>query len=453
MAHVEAIAREPHPLGAADHDRVRDYIRGEFAKLGLQTEVQAGIGRRPLRRREASVENILARLPGTASTRPLMLACHYDSVPMGPGAGDDAHAVAVLIETLRALRSGPRLRNDVIFLITDGEEWGLLGADLFMREHPWRDEPGVVLNFEARGTGGVPAMFETSEGNAWLIWNLRAAVPAASASSMAFEVYRRMPNGTDLSVFKAGGLAGMNFAFIDHPEFYHSPHDDPAHLDRSSVQEQGRYALALTRRFGGQDLRQPPTGGAVYFPTRWTPLIAYPASWAMPLAWIAVALLIAAGGVAKRRRARGLWIVVPLALMAALQFPLASVAPGVTYLVEWPLLAGIAAFALLTTAPDTVEPVVGLAALLGHDPGRVWVLVRATSLRPGPRLAALLALPAVPFLLLLAPAPELIAALGARRSAPALAVFGALILISVLPQVTLAIRRADQTRQRGASVI
>jgi hypothetical protein len=173
----------------------------------------------------------------------------------------------------------------------------------------------------------------------------------------------------------------------------------------------------------------------------------------MPLAWIAVALLIAAGGVAKRRRARGLWIVVPLALMAALQFPLASVAPGVTYLVEWPLLAGIAAFALLTTAPDTVEPEVGLAALLGHDPGRVWVLVRATSLRPGPRLAALLALPAVPFLLLLAPAPELIAALGARRSAPVLAVFGVLILISVLPQATLAIRRADQTRQRGASVI
>jgi acetylornithine deacetylase/succinyl-diaminopimelate desuccinylase-like protein len=85
MAHVEAIARAPHPPGSPDHDRVRDSIRGEFAKLGLQTEVQAGIGRRPLRHREGSVENILARLPETANTRPLMLACHYDSVPMGPG--------------------------------------------------------------------------------------------------------------------------------------------------------------------------------------------------------------------------------------------------------------------------------------------------------------------------------------------------------------------------------
>jgi hypothetical protein len=302
----------------------------------------------------------------------------------------------------------------VVFLITDGEEQGMLGADLFMREHAWRNEPGVVLNFEARGNGGVPAMFETSAGNAWLIANLRAAVPQAYASSMAYEVYRRMPNGTDLSVFKAGGLAGMNFAFIDRPEFYHSPQDTPARLDQSSVQEQGRYALALARRFGNEDLRQPPPGDAVYFPTRLTPLVVYPGSWVMPLASLAVALLLVAAGVAKRRRARGLWMAIPLALLAALQFPLISAAPGVTYLVEWPLLAGIAAFALLTTAPE--------------------------SLRRGARLAILMTLPAVPFQLVLANAPGLITALGARGAAPVLAVFGVLILIAVLPQVTLAMR-------------
>jgi hypothetical protein len=45
-----------------------------------------------------------------------MLVAHYDSVPRGPGASDDGHGVAVLLETLRALKSAAPLRNDVIFL-------------------------------------------------------------------------------------------------------------------------------------------------------------------------------------------------------------------------------------------------------------------------------------------------------------------------------------------------
>ena len=54
-----------------------------------------------------------------------------------------------------------------------------------------------------------------------------------------------MPNNTDLTIFKRGGLAGMNFAFIGRPEFYHTAQDDVAHLDMRSLQEQGRYALSL----------------------------------------------------------------------------------------------------------------------------------------------------------------------------------------------------------------
>jgi hypothetical protein len=281
MVTVRAIAQRPHPVGSADHDRVRDYVLAEFARLGLTPQTQAGTG--VFRRYTGKVENIVARLPGSASTRPVMLAAHYDSTRRGPGAGDDAHGVAVLLETLRVLGQSARLRNDVIFLVTDGEEAGMLGAALFMNGHPWRGEPGVVLNFEARGTGGAATMFETSQNNAWLVHALRTAVPAANATSFAYEVYRRMPNDTDLSVFKRDGLAGMNFAFIEHPEWYHRPQDDAAHLDLRSVQEQGRYALALTREFGARDLNQPPSGDAVYFPTRLTGLIVYSTAWVQPL--------------------------------------------------------------------------------------------------------------------------------------------------------------------------
>jgi hypothetical protein len=409
MVTVRAIAQRPHPVGSADHDRVRDYVLGEFRRLGLTPETQAGTG--VFRRYTGKVENIVARLPGTASTRPVMLAAHYDSTRRGPGAGDDAHGVAVLLETLRALGQSPRLRNDVIFLVTDGEEAGLLGAALFMSGHPWRGEPGVVLNFEARGTGGAATMFETSQNNAWLVRALRTAVPAANATSFAYEVYRRMPNDTDLSVFKRDGLAGMNFAFIEHPEWYHRPQDDPGHLDLRSVQEQGRYALALTREFGARDLNQPPSGDAVYFPTLVTGLIVYSTAWVQPLAWFTAAALLAAAAAGWRRRVRGFWLVLVFLVPAILQLLIAKAAPGATYLLEWPLAGAAISCAVWMTAP----PVIG----------------------GGWRLAVLMLTPASSLLLLTPMFHTLIVALGPREGGIIVAVAALWMLITVSPQLKL----------------
>lgn len=421
LAHVEAIAQRPHPVGSADHRRVRDYVRGEFAKLGLATEVETGFAEFARKGYHASgnIENIVARLPGAASTRPAMLVAHYDSVPRGPGAADDGHGVAVLLETLRALKNSPPLFNDVIFLVTDGEELGLLGAVVFMRDHPWRRQPGVVLNFEARGTGGVPAMFETSDDNLWLIRALGQAVPKASASSFAYEVYKRMPNDTDMTIFKAGGLAGLNFAFIGHPEFYHTANDDVAHLDRASLQEQGRYCLMLAREFGDGDLTARPRGDAVYFPVRFLPLIVYPASWAMPEAWALAAILALASIFAWRRRMRGAWISIPLALVAALLILIAGPAPGASYLLAWPLASGILCFTILALAAERLS---GLALLVQMvAPAAVLLLV-------------------VPLL------PQVVVALGWRGAAPMLAAALLLMLACLLPQLVLILRRTPSVQ-------
>src|SRR5262245_61649567 len=40
LRHVEAIAREPHPLGSAAEEPVRAYIMDELRKLGLEPEIQ-----------------------------------------------------------------------------------------------------------------------------------------------------------------------------------------------------------------------------------------------------------------------------------------------------------------------------------------------------------------------------------------------------------------------------
>jgi Peptidase family M28 len=341
---VAAIAQRPHPVGSADHDRVRDYILKRLRALGVEPELQqttAVFARDGLAGR---VTNILARVKGTANTRAVMLATHYDSVPSGPGAGDDSSGVAVLLETLRALRAGPPLANDVIFLVTDGEEVGLLGAAAFTAEHPWAKDSGLVLNFDARGNSGPAMMFETTPGNGRLVKLLRQSAPYPRASSLTYAVYQRMPNDTDLTVFRRAGLAGLNFAFIGNLEAYHTRLDTPANLNGGTLEHQGSYAVAIARAAANTDLRQPALADVVYFNTIGSQLVIYPQSWTVPLAVAALLLLAVVILLALRRNrlAAGTMalaaLVPPLSVGAAVAFGLLMIS-GARSLHHWLLPA------------------------------------------------------------------------------------------------------------------
>jgi hypothetical protein len=243
--------------------------------------------------RAAKVRNILARLKGTGPGKAVLLASHYDSVSTGPGAGDNAVAVAALLETLRALKAGEPLKNDVIFLFTDGEESGMLGAKAFVDEHPWAKDVGIVLNFDARGTAGPSYMFQTSDQNGWLIREFAQAAPHPISNSLANEIYRLLPNDTDMTVFNRAGFAGLNFAFIDGSTKYHTMQDSYANVDERSLQHHGSYALALTRHFSNLDLPAPKKSNAVYFNAFGALFVHYPGSWILPLTIIVVILFIA----------------------------------------------------------------------------------------------------------------------------------------------------------------
>lgn len=293
MAHVRAIAEHPHPIGSARHRQVAEYIVGELTELGLAPRVQetTAIGTRYAV--AGPVRNLLVRVPGTAAGGPaVLLMAHYDAVRSAPGAGDDASGSAVLLETLRALRSSPPLRHDVIALIADGEEAGLLGAAAFVREHPWARDVAVTLNFEARGTRGPSLMFETGAGNLDVVRVLRKT-GAARATSLSTFVYRQLPNDTDLSETARLDRPAMNFAFIGGVNRYHTSQDDVAHLDQRSVQDHGESALALARELAGNPLPRPVTGDATFFDVPGLGLVVYPETWSpvfallvlLPLGW------------------------------------------------------------------------------------------------------------------------------------------------------------------------
>jgi peptidase M28-like protein len=292
--YLKAIVAKPHPIGSAAHAEVRDYILGELVKIGLQPQVQKTTGinafwGRPSR--AATVENIVAKLDGTASTRAILLVGHYDAAPQSLGASDDGAAVVTLLETLRALKASAPLKNDVIFLATDGEEVGLLGAAAFVQQHPWAKDVGVVLNFEARGDHGPSIMFQTSDENGWLIEEFAKTVPRPVANSLAADIYKLIPNDTDFTVFKRAGMNGLNFAYIEGSASYHSSLDNMANLDARSLQHHGMYALALARDFGNSDLNgRLRKSDAVYFDLFGRTLIHYSRATAVVLV-IVVALI------------------------------------------------------------------------------------------------------------------------------------------------------------------
>ena len=306
LEHVRVIAREPHTMGSPENAAVRDYLVEELSALGMEPEVQKitaahyffvdGFAE------AGTPENVLARLEGTADGgKAFLLMAHYDSVSTAPGAGDDGAGVAAMLETLRALKAGPPLKNDVIFLFTDGEERGLLGARAFVDSHPWAEDVGVVLNLEARGNTGPAVMVRTNDENGWLIQEFAKAAPYPFATSDTAAFYEFSGSGSDLSVFMDSGLAGMDVAHIEGHAHYHTPLDNPEELDERSLQHMGSYALALTRHFGNVSLDRTKAPDRVYF-NLFGFLVHYPEAWTVPLMAFAVLLFAGVAALGFRRR-------------------------------------------------------------------------------------------------------------------------------------------------------
>jgi hypothetical protein len=294
MTDLHAISREPHPIGSAGAANVREYLRSRLSALGLTSEIQQAtvVNRKSIPFRAGMVQNVIARMPGTKNGKAILLAAHYDSAPGSFGASDDGAGVVAILETLRALKSGPPLKNDVIALFTDGEEEGLLGAGGFVIEHPWMKDVGLVLNFEARGHTGPSVMFETSRQNGWLINQFAQSVPRPVGSSMGYDVYRLLTLDTDLSVFKEANVNGLNFAFIKGVTHYHNALDNFENIDERSLQHHGSYALALTRHFGNQNFENTKAPNAVYFDLLGRVLVRYPASWSIVLTVLTALLFV-----------------------------------------------------------------------------------------------------------------------------------------------------------------
>lgn len=337
--HILAISKKPHPAGSPAAEEVRDHVASALRELGLEPHLQAvdASTRTAGRVSSGRLVNVTARLKGSGGGgKAVMLAGHYDSVPQSFGAADDGSAVGTLLETARALKALPQLKRDVVFLFTDGEELTLLGAQGFVEEHPWRNDVGLVVNFDARGTSGTATMFETTDHVAGLV-EVLAASPRPSASSAVTALAKAIPNGTDLTAFRHAGYVGLGFAFAEGYADYHTAWDNFPNLDLRSVQDEGDQALALVRSYGMAEGEIAEKRDVVYFDLLRRVLVRYPLSLAWAFAFVTLGAL---GWALARMRKAGLTLKSVAAGFGLLLLAL-LLGGGLTWLVTW---AAAAAF-------------------------------------------------------------------------------------------------------------
>ncbi|MBT2229162.1 M28 family peptidase [Nonomuraea sp. NEAU-A123] len=326
LRHLERFAAEPRPLGSPASDRARTYLVGQLRAAGLDVKVQRAIGANSAAGLASfgQVDNVVATGQGTDATGTLLIAAHYDSAAVGPGASDDGAAVAAMLETVRALGTAP-LRNDLVLLMTDGEEDGVLGAEAFVREHPLGRKGGVLLNWEARGVSGPSLMFETSRNNAGLVSTFAAAAPHPRGDSVMGELYRLLPNNTDFTPLAKAGFTGMNFAYIERSSRYHTADDSIANLDHGSLQHHGSTMLALARTLGDADLPALAADHDVTYFRILGVMVTYPDWLVWPLAVLAVLAVAGLALLARRARLASIPRIIVAAASAATPLVLAVI--------------------------------------------------------------------------------------------------------------------------------
>ncbi len=327
MSLLVEMASAPRPVGSPEHRRVRASIEARLRSLGLEPQVQTATSGALAggTLTAATIRNVVARVPGTASTGAILVTAHYDSAPLSAGAGDDGVGVAAVLETVRAVLAGPPLRNDVIVLFTDGEELGHLGAKAFVGAHPWMADVRQVMVVEMRGVSGAALVLERGPDNGGLVEALARADARPAATSLFRELSPRMPEGTDIDAFTVPGVRAMSLTALGGRASYHQATDRSENVSERTLQHQGQQLLAMTREIGGLDLAGPALAGPtqVYLSLPLVGLIHYPAGWILPIdagllaAWLIVLFLFRSVVAHPRRALAGAIMAFGVVLLSA----------------------------------------------------------------------------------------------------------------------------------------
>lgn len=338
MADVRTLATSPRATGTAALATARAYLTSRLTALGFAWRtVPFPLPPGPAARlREwggdssATGVNIIAWRRGADSAAPAVaLMAHYDGVWGSPAAADDAFGVATALEVARAIPPSAQ-RRDLVLVLTDAEEIGLVGARAFFGStgvaDPLASRIGVMINLESRGGGGLASMFQTSRTNGALMALYADAVRRPAANSIAVSIYERLPNNTDLTPALAAGVRAFNIANLGDARLYHSPLASADAVDPGTLQHMGEQALDLTNALLTREVLPGDAPPAVFSDLFGLTMITYP-----PVTGWAVVFLVVVLMAVALWRARSAWSLRDAMAAAAEHVGLLTVTAGLLW--------------------------------------------------------------------------------------------------------------------------
>lgn len=196
-------------------------------------------------RTSVSIEVETNRVSGTSQNvvaKPSSAPCtaylggHYDSVPAGPGANDNASGTSLLLELARARRV-----DGVCIVAFGAEEVGLFGSRAFVRAHEVGDA-AFMMNFDMVAKMTRPTFI----GDAALT---DIAADVAERRDLEVRTVTAFGPGasSDHAPFQAAGVPVLMFYSGD-DEFIHTAQDD---LDNVSEDDLGRFLEVAVEVLGG----------------------------------------------------------------------------------------------------------------------------------------------------------------------------------------------------------
>lgn len=197
-------------------DRAERSRLSELAQAGSELMVKAAAGSK-----QTPSQNVVGRNGDKCEA---YLGAHYDSVPEGPGANDNASGTAMILELARTDR-----RPGLCVIAFGAEEYGLWGSQAFVKQHP---TSGIrfVLNFDMVGkitsaqVVGDPALQDKILGL------------LKQAGKTGFHAGQFPPfASSDHATFTSAGVPAVTLHSGDDP-LIHNPGDTIANVDRASIE-------------------------------------------------------------------------------------------------------------------------------------------------------------------------------------------------------------------------
>ena len=166
------------------------------------------------------------------------------------GADDDASGVVTVLEIARELKRGPAPQRTVVFLLTTGEEVGLLGTRWYI-QHPVIPLERVVANLEIEMIGR-PDPQVGGAGKAWLTGYERSTMGDMLASAGIPIVADPRPDQqfferSDNIAFARRGIPAHTLSTFNLHDDYHTAVDDAGRIDFAHMTEVIRAAARATR--------------------------------------------------------------------------------------------------------------------------------------------------------------------------------------------------------------